>query len=268
MSSSLVLSNNISERMRQLKAELDLAREELLQAEAALSAEQAAVNRFRMHCRLKIGVWVDEVLRQRAEYQRLIVRLEMMRQSAEFNIPWQEDDPFWEARAAEFPGQKAPTANDDLILPTDVPTDKAAEKRIYRELARRFHPDLAAAGMERAYATTMMAAVNEAYQSHDVVTLRHLAGELDPEEVSRLSGGDTAAERKLRKSLLGCKRRLAKVSEQFHAMKQENTARLWRKAERLEAEGKNWWDEVRSELEHESKFLGQQLEKLNKRLGN
>lgn len=266
MSTSLVLSNNINERMRQLQSELENARFELQQAEAALTAEQAAVNRFRMHCRLKIGVWVDEVLRQRAEYQRLMIKLEMMRQSAEFNIPWQEDDPFWEARAADFPVQNAPTGNEDLILPTDVPNDKSAEKRMYRELARRFHPDLVAAGMERAYATTMMAAVNEAYQARDIVTLRHLSGELDPEEVARLSGGDTNAERKLRKSLLGCKRRLAKVVEQFQAMKQENTARLWRKAEQLESDGQNWWDAVRVELEQENLFLSQQLEKLHKRL--
>lgn len=276
MESRLVVATGNREQLKQLRAELDEARIELNAAEAALANEQAAVNRFRMHCRLKIGNWVDDVLRQRAERQHLLTKLTLMRQSAEFNIPFDEDDPYWEAHAEAFPsGNSNANSDDSVLLPTDVPSDKAAEKRLYRELAKRFHPDLAAAGMERAYATTMMAAINEAYQAGDRVRLRNLAGEMPPEEMQKFQGGATREERKLRKSLLGCKRRLRKVTEQFNAMKQENTAKLWRKAKALDAEFSraksdadsierlNWWDAVRVELETESKRLAQQIETLS-----
>ena len=147
-----------------------------------------------------------------------------------------------------------------------MPNDKSAEKRLYRELARRFHPDLAAAGLERAYATTMMTAVNAAYQQRDLATLRNLAGELTPEEMADFTRSQSREERKLSKSLMGCQKRLRKVTQQFQAMKNENTARLWRKAQQLENEGQNWWDAVRIELEIESQRLTRQIDNLTTQL--
>ena len=244
---------------QQIEEELEAARRELLAAEAQLAEEQAAVNRFRMHCRLKIGDWVEEVLALRSEAQALLTQLELRRQAEALGLAFDENDLFGEAAG----NMGFRLENESLILPTDVPNDKAADKRLYRELAKKFHPDRAMGSAERAYATMMMASINTAYQTHNIEALRDLAGELDPKMVAELTGGDTLRERRLRKYLLGCQRRLRKVRRQFQAMKQENTARLWRKAMRLEAEGLNWWDEVREELVAESARLRQNIDALN-----
>ncbi len=243
------------QRLRDLELEIEAARFELNKAEAALAAEQAAVNRFRMHARLKIGDQVDDVLSLRSQKQSLLTQLRM----AEI----EEDDPTWEARNAEFPEFDIPDDTPEhIILPTDVPRDKAAEKRLFRQLAKRFHPDLAEGMLAREYATTMMASVNDAYQKGDVTTLRNLAGELDPAEAIQFEKTANLHERKLQKRLYGIRRRIRKVGELFLAMKKENTARLWRKAQSLEEAGLSWWNEVRLELEDESERLRTQISEL------
>lgn len=242
-------------RLRDLERELKAAQYELNKAEAALAEEQAAVNRFRMHARLKIGTQVDEVLTLRSRKQSLLTQLRI--------VEMEEDDPFWEARQAEFPEFDLPDDTPEhIILPTDVPRDKAAEKRLFRQLAKRFHPDLAEGMLAREYATTMMAAVNDAYKNGDVSSLRNLAGEPNPDEAIQFEKTANPRERKLQKRLHNIRRRIRKLGEQFQAMKRENTARLWRKAQALEEAGLSWWEEVRIELENECERLCEQIESL------
>jgi hypothetical protein len=50
-------------------------------------------------------------------------------------------------------------------------------KSLYRELAKRFHPDLAAEGPEREAHTARMAEINEAYARGDAAALRRAAAE-------------------------------------------------------------------------------------------
>lgn len=236
--------------LRDLEAALAEARQALTKAEAELAAEQAAVNRFRMHCRLKIGEWVEEVVELRSRKQALLTHLQLMAQADESGAPHDADDVFWQ-RIEEIARADA----DGVLLPTDTPNDKAAEKRLYRELAKRFHPDRATGGFERAYATTIMAAVNRAYQERDIDALRDLAGETNPADLAALGNGPTLQERKLHQAVLNCRRRLRKVARQYQSLREENTARLWRRAHQLEAAGLNWWDEVRHELSAEATRL-------------
>ncbi len=239
-----------------LKQRLDAARFELATAERLLAEEQAAVNQFRMHCRLKIGEWVDRVLELRAERESLIAQLQINRMAVEV---WGGDDDEAHEEYWEFDEW---LHGDDLILPTESARDKAAEKALYRQLVKKFHPDLAAAGAERAYATTMMSAINSAWEKQDMAVLRNLAGDLDPDLVKELTGGDTAEIRRLRKYLLNCKRRKMRVAEQAQTLKTDNTTRLWRKAHRLEEKGLVWWEAVRKELESEASRLTPEIDML------
>ena len=134
------------------------------------------------------------------------------------------------------------------MLPTASPIDKAADRRLYRELARRFLPDLAETAVEVAYRTSMMAAVNAAYSSGDLGSLYDLAGELAPDEIARLAAIEEVELRRLQERIVRCHRRRRKVQRQMQALRQESTARLWRKALELEG-GDNWWSSVRRDLD-------------------
>jgi hypothetical protein len=245
-----------------LRAELEQARHELVEAEAELAREQAEVNAFRMHCRLMLDDLVDSILRLRTEKQAALTRLQLLRQ--ELNLPGDMDrDPLVQPEIGE-PEQE----RDDLLLPTDTPQDKAAEKRLYRELARRFHPDLAKSATESAYRTSLMAAVNRAYSAGDVHALYDLAGELEPEEMIELAGIETTEPRRLREEIIRCRRRRRKVQRQLQSQRAENTARLWRKAQQLEEEGENWWAVVRRDLEQAQARMEAETAQLEEQLAH
>lgn len=236
------------ERTRRLRDEVAQAQQVLLDTEAQLGEKQATVNAFRMQCRLKIGDLVDRVLHLRAEKQLYLTHLQLLQQAEELGIPYDEDDPFWQAQE-----QVELDEDEETLLPhlPDTPRDDAAAKRIYRQLARRFHPDLSAGLVEQAYRTSMMAAINNAYSARDVQTLRDLADELDPTELAELAAIETSQERRLRERLLNLKRRRRKALKQLDELLKDSTTILCYKAQALEAEGRNWWDEIRVDLERE-----------------
>lgn len=258
----LELSHRLGQQ-RELTAVFTQARHDLADAQAALAQEQAAVNAFRMQCRLKIGQQIDTLLELRAEKQTLLTRLALWQQAAEEGTTFdqatffdaQDDDPEWELA--------------ELTLDTDSPPDHTTEKRLYRELARRFHPDLAASNAERAYRTAIMAAVNRAYSDHDIQALRDLAGELDPATIAELTlSSDGEATRKIREQIVACQRQQRKVAHQLKALRQENISHLWRRAKQLEEMGQSWWEEIRCELEAAIQLTAAELKQLKQTLKN
>ena len=212
----------------------------------ATPEEQAAVNAFRMHCRLKLDRLIDQYQELGAEKQAVWTRLQLLQQAEELGIPFDENDPFWQGQTADPP---PPDAHDQPLFPTDTPRDKVAEKRLYRELARKFHPDLADTAVERAYRTSMMAAINNAYSSDNVEALYDLAGELDPEEMAELAQIEHLEIRKLRRHILQIQQRQRRAQRRLQALMQENTARLWQKAQELDDGSEDWWNLVRREIE-------------------
>lgn len=232
------------DEIAQLEGQLRAIREKLNNAEAALAKEQAAVNAFRMHCRLKLDALVDALQELAVEKQSLLTRLELLRQAEEYGVAYDDEEPFWQSETF-----LADEDEEELLLPTDTPRDKAAEKRLYRELARRFHPDMAETAVEQAYMTSIMAAVNNAYEKNDTQTLYDLAGELDPSDVRELAAIETVEIRRLRRQILTAQRLQRKSRQRLNMLRQENTAQLWQKAQELEEGGDNWWDIVRRELE-------------------
>lgn len=238
---SRAVTNNQAQNLR---AELQRARQGLMDAEADLAREQAAVNAFRMHCRLKLDLLIDNLLALQAEKEACLTQWELRQQAQELGVPL--DDDFWETTAQET---ATPQPEEALLLPTDTPRDKAAEKRLYRELARRFHPDLAETAVEQAYRTTIMAAVNAAYTNGDAQALYDLAGELDPAEIAELQAIETIQLRRLREQILHARRRQRRAQQRLRVLQEENTARLYYKAQALDEGSVNWWSLVQREIE-------------------
>ena len=248
------------DQFERMEAELAEARESLLAAEAELAEEQAAVNAFRMHCRLKLDSWIETLLSLQTARQSLLTRLQLLQQARDFGIPAAEADQFWQEEGPY--GDASAEEDKELLLPTDTPRDKAAEKRLYRELARRFHPDLGATAVEVAYRTEMMAAVNVAYEDRDVQSLYDLADRLDPETAQEMATIRSARERRIREQILRCRLRTRKAGRRLAALRKENTARLWRKAMRLDQEDVHWWEIVRREIELATEKVRADVERL------
>lgn len=250
------------QKVSRLEAELRKARRAQLQAEAELAEEQAAVNAFRMHCRLKLDQLVDSLTALRADKEACLTRLELFRQGVD--PAWLAEDDILgeEAEGVEVEDEA------ELLLPTDTPRDKAAEKRLYRELARRFHPDLAETALERSYRTEMMTAVNTAYARQDLQALYDLAGELEPGKIAELAGIESVEIRRLREGIMKARRQRRKARQRLKLLRQENTARLWRRAQTIEEEGKDWWSVVQEELASAVEQLQAEVNRLQEQLAH
>lgn len=241
------------EQLLQLQADMQVAQEELRQVEAILGEEQAAVNAFRMHCRLKLGPWVDHIIDLYTEKQRILIRRQMHQQAEQLGSAFDEDA-WLEENDLNFDDESyLEGLIEEADLPYDITTsDEKMSRRLYRDLARKHHPDLAEGALQKSYATSMMAAVNEAYARRDAQALKDLAGELDPKAVDELSKAgekQSVAARKLQKQLRRCRQRRRKVMLQLKSLRAETTAKLWRKAQTIDKnDGKNWWDEVAQSL--------------------
>ena len=181
------------------------------------------------------------------------------------DIPLEEAESFWK-NEADWDEVSADEDEEELILPADVPRDKAAEKRLYRELARRFHPDLGMTSVDVAYRTEMMAAVNSAYEASDIQAMYDLAGELDPDQIAELAKLDSVDERKIREQIYRLQLRRRRAKRRLAALYQENTARLWKKARSLEQDDIHWWEVVRLEIERHLDRLGIELELLKSQI--
>ena len=247
---------NAHGKSEMLRAQLERARLSLAEAEADLAGEQAAVNAFRMHCRLKLDDLVDRLSALRSEKEALLVNLELLRQGVDPTY-LDEDDPLsdesWFEETAE---------EEDVLLPTETPGDKAAEKRLFRELARRFHPDLASTAFEQSYRTTIMSAINNAYAAGDTEALYDLAGEIAPNEVDDLAQISDSKVRQMRQSISKMRRLESKAKRQLAALRQENTARLWRRAQALDEYDEDGWSRIRRELELAITRRGAEIHKL------
>ena len=241
---STALITTTAQQLRHLQEAFEAAKQALQLAEAELAEEAAAVNAFRMHCRLRLDALVDSVLHLYAIKQELIAQWRLAQPDALLH-PHDEAHPLGEDSWRTDEAGGGETA--ESLVPYQLPQDKAAEKRLYRELVKKFHPDLAEGAMTKAYATTMMVAINTAYEAGDTQRLYDLAGELDPAELAALGQIEVREVRLLRERLMKCERRQRKVRQQLAALRQENMAKLWRKAQAL-GEGENWWEEMAQEL--------------------
>ena len=254
----LIRAGSADERRRQdLQSELQATQEELRLAEADLAQEQAAVNAFRMHARLMLDDLADAIGALLAEKQALLTRLALEQQAAE-----SEENPLGPDAEDHPPVDE----NDNLFLPTPTTRDKAAEKRLYRELARRFHPDLADGAAELAYRTSVMTAVNAAYTAGDIHTLYDLAGELEPGELRELAAIEGRETRQIRERILQCRRRHRKVARQLLVLREDKTARLWRKARELDEPNGDWWSAVRRDLEAARSRLEEEVVALSRQI--
>ena len=245
----------------ELRLEIEKARVAMVEAEGELAAEQAAVNAFRMHCRLKLDDLVDQMLQQRSTKEALLAELALMRQGIDPAFLDDDDDPL-----TDEPWTDEPLQEDEPLLPTETPRDKAAEKTLFRELARRFHPDLAVSAFERSYRTTIMAAINSAYAEGDSEALYDIAGELTPQEVAALSQISNREVRRARQSINKMRRLENKAKRQLAALRRENTARLWQRVQTLDEHDEDGWSVLRRELEQVISRRQDEIDQLNKQI--
>lgn len=148
------------------------------------------------------------------------------------------------ARAEESQAQSPDLAEPDVETP---PSDDL--RRLYRQMARLMHPDLAPDERSQAARTEMMARVNDAYAVGDSTVLHRLLEEWNsrPEAVA----GDTVSDRLVRaiRQIAQVRKRLEEIGRESAAMAASPLRQLSEDVAKASASGRDLLDEMAQRLD-------------------
>ncbi len=140
-------------------------------------------------------------------------------------------------------------------------------KKLYREVAKRIHPDLATDEEERQRRQNLMAEANQAYEDGDEERLRAIlhGWESSPESVK---GEGAAAEliRTIRK-IAQSQERLKTIQEEIEDLEQTELYQLKTKVITAQQAGQDLLAEMAFQLDEQIVAAKQQLEELKTKLG-
>src|SRR4029450_8911907 len=149
-----------------------------------------------------------------------------------------------EGPAERYPGQGLPGEQNwawGERAPEQEPRAPVSDdaKRLFRQLARLIHPDLAGDAAERERRTNLMVAANDAYEQGDVAALERLLADwhASPEAVTG-SGALADLERTLRK-IIQVEASMARIEEELAELEASAMGWLRRRVEKAAREG---WD--------------------------
>lgn len=237
------------EQIAHLRAELDGLLPELVEAEAELAEWYTSINAFEFQLRARISPLTRKLEALDAEIT------ELRRQLRWHGDSWYEGASSaaanWArgrsaAEAGDYRYRAAPTT----ARPEQDEDTRTEIKKLYRQLARRFHPDTAVDDSDRTYRTQLMMAINAAYAAGDLAKLRELAA--SPEFTSPNGLNYDHADQKLAEMLLRevarVRRRLAEIKQEMIRLEKHESAKMMKKMVEVEANGRDYFAEIEKQL--------------------
>jgi len=151
----------------------------------------------------------------------------------------------------------------DVIQSAIDELTKDALKRLYRDLARRFHPDLGGDQKERDRRTAIMSQINAAYTAGDLDALQALADDSsDPNApLSALTL------RSLRKQLDELDAQIGRLTSERDELLYGATMKLKLDDKLARLKGRDLLAEMRAQMQHEYDVLLAQLDEMRNGLG-
>jgi len=240
------LSNKLSE--------LDKLEAELAQQELDLTTLQAELHTFEAKYLRTVGVRLAELDEIEAQIAEARARLK----------PKDKKSQEQAARARSQAQASAETAGIIQEFRADKFKPSESLKKLYREVAKSIHPDLALDEQERLRRQKLMADANLAYKDGDEAKLRAILAEWEssPESVK---GEGTAAElvRVIRK-IAQVKKRINDIIIEIAGLKESDLYDLKTKAEKAEIEGRDLLDEFVLQVDRKIASANKHLAKIKK----
>lgn len=155
----------------------------------------------------------------------------------------------------------------DLGVPPPPPPPVTADteqqiRALYRELAKRFHPDLAATEAERSWRTPRMAEVNAAYSARDLAALQRLASMKDEASPTQIIDSREALIASLRREIERLDELIEKLEAEFDELTNSPALQMKLDATMAKRAGRDLIGEAARELEREIEGLERELESL------
>ncbi len=230
-------------------------KQRLTELETELRQLREALVRFEAVCHARVGDLLEQLRDVAAAISRYERRLDPSLPEEEFEPPFIDEE--LTQQAAEFGANyQPPDGRSRRPVRHLLASEEAEAKRIYKDLARRFHPDLAGSDDDRRQRETMRQAVNEAYRARDVPELRSLyvqAEAIDP------TFGDRPIALRLawaRAELVRLNAMVDGVHEEMAVLRGMEVHRLWRRY----TAGEPVLDHLEDQLEDKLAAQGRRLD--------
>lgn len=239
------------EQIAELQALLAEIKPLLVAAEATLGERLAKISAFEFRVRSRLEPLTRRMDQLDAEIRELRQQLRQLQEDLVDAVDWEGGELYDHWRSSTEAGAAASGEYRYREAPSRPPAGKLSAdendelKHLYRQLARRFHPDFALDEEDRVYRTSMMMEINTAYAVGDLIRLQELALEPDPQP--HLLTDEDMVEALLRE-WHRCQRRMKEIEMEFARLEAHPSAELMRRAEAADAEGWDLLDELASEL--------------------
>ena len=238
-----------AEKVKRLRLELDQLRAQLAEAEVELNSQLEDVQAFEFRFEAHVGQLLDELAALESEVNSYLTRIKLLRHEQSFADQGAAFQPV-EDQFRETWQQTPETAVPKPTSPPPAAT-QAQLKKLYRQLARQFHPDLAIDEADRQYRTDKMAAINDAYKAQSMVELMALAEELEKHqsEVESSQPPDQEMVQALQEEIERCRRRLRVLDNELVNLPNRSMVDLALKVKLAQREGRDMLTEMATELE-------------------
>lgn len=257
---------DIVKRGSQLDWEIRRRRTELGRLERALAAKELAIETFEDRLEAFRRRYVLALQGPYAELDELEAQVaERAAQVRPDDASKQRRAERARARADETAGHAKPIPAPSWTPPEKPePTDDL--RKLYRDLTKRVHPDLVSDPAERERREAIMTQVNAAYAARDAETLAYLSGHW--EVATAAPEGDDAEVTLARIEALieQAQGRLGALDRELAAAEETPLAKLMRRAELAERQGRDLMDRLVEEVEEAQQQARKRLKQLDRRL--
>lgn len=242
-------SESTAEKVKRLRLELDELRAQLAEAEAELNSQLEDVQAFEFRFEAHVGQLLDQLATLESEVNSYLTQIKLMRHQQSFGNSGPSFDPV-EEQFKQTWQQTRETAVPQPPPPPPAAT-QAQLKKIYRQLARQFHPDLAIDEADRQYRTDKMAAINDAYKAQSMVELMALAEELEAHQSRQPAAPppDQEMAQALQEEIDRCRRRLRSLDNELQNLPNRSMVELALQVKLAQREGRDLLAEMARDLE-------------------
>lgn len=219
----------ITRRMKPEEEELNRKREELAALRAALAERELELVDFRSQLAAFEGRYLRQVGSLYAQLDDWQARIAELRARL-------DPSPEANARAEESREQARQTYEEAHGTASESRDfDPSPElKRLYREAAKRIHPDFATDAADRERRTRFMADANRAYEAGDIETLRRILDEFQDGAEGEGIGAELI---RIVRQISLARERVAAIERELAALRESEIALLKKQAEEREQGG-------------------------------
>ena len=224
-----------AEELARRKAQLLVLSEEVLRRERDLDAYRVELHHFETRYRKTLG----------GRYARLDELADLLDAARDEADGGQRPEPDPEDPAERYPGQGLPGGGQNWDWgerepePEPRPVIGEQAKRLFRQLARIIHPDLAGDPAERERRTNLMVAANLAYEQGDVAALEKLLTDWERSPEAVTGGGALAELERTIRRIAQLQARMDEIDEELAELEASAMGWLRRRTEKAAREG---WD--------------------------